>query len=249
MLEQGVDIRVVQQILGHSQLSQTERYTHVTRALSKDAANRMSGACGQAPKTMTIKANRNCNRDCNHAPAGDSRASVWLQAADQVEVRCLPMPQTSCIAQFAGTVVSRVHKPHLGDGRWQSAAAAPRAVNPVSMSTVRPAAIRTQHQARPGRRAIVITDLADLRGPASGSLQLPLWLYWSGESPAFDLADPFMLRWLYQTVLREATRPEDLASYLNKDVLVATWPGLHLPAGIRQAWQERHPALRTAAAA
>jgi hypothetical protein len=42
--EQGVDIRVVQQILGHSQLSQTERYTHVTRALSKDAANRMSGA-------------------------------------------------------------------------------------------------------------------------------------------------------------------------------------------------------------
>jgi hypothetical protein len=117
------------------------------------------------------------------------------------------------------------------------------------MSTVRPAAIRTQYQARPGRRAIVITDLADLRGPASGTVQLPLWLYWSGESPAFDLADPFMLRWLYQTVLREAARPEDLASYLNRDILVAIWPGLHLPAGIRQAWQERHPTLRTAAAA
>jgi hypothetical protein len=33
---------------------------------------------------------------------------------------------------------------------------------------------------------------------------LPLWLYWSDPNPAFDLADPFMRRWLYQTVLREA---------------------------------------------
>jgi site-specific recombinase XerD len=44
LLEQGVGIRVVQQILGHSQLSQTERYTHVTTALSHDAADRMTEA-------------------------------------------------------------------------------------------------------------------------------------------------------------------------------------------------------------
>lgn len=44
LLDQGISVRVVQEILGHSQLSQTERYTHVTRALSQDAAERMSKA-------------------------------------------------------------------------------------------------------------------------------------------------------------------------------------------------------------
>jgi len=44
LLEQGIDIRVVQQILGHSQLRMTERYTHVTQKLTQDAANRMGKA-------------------------------------------------------------------------------------------------------------------------------------------------------------------------------------------------------------
>ena len=44
LFEQGIDIRVVQQILGHSQLSQAQRYTHVTRELTQHAADRMGEA-------------------------------------------------------------------------------------------------------------------------------------------------------------------------------------------------------------
>jgi hypothetical protein len=117
------------------------------------------------------------------------------------------------------------------------------------MDTVGADAVRTQYEARPGRRAIVVTDLASLRGPVQGTVELPLWLYWSGASPAFDLAKPFMRRWLYEIVLREAGRPEDLISYLDRDTLIALWPELYLPEGVRQAWEEHHPVLRATAAA
>jgi hypothetical protein len=30
-------------------------------------------------------------------------------------------------------------------------------------------------------------------------------------------------------VLREASRPEDLTGYLDRDTLIAVWPELHLP--------------------
>ncbi len=104
-----------------------------------------------------------------------------------------------------------------------------------------------RYESRPGRQAVVIADLADLRGPASGNVELPLWLFWSSPGHAFDLADPYMRRWLYQTVLREASRPDDLTVYLNREMLIALWPELHLPKGVRHAWEERHQALRSAA--
>jgi hypothetical protein len=108
-------------------------------------------------------------------------------------------------------------------------------------------AVLTQCQARPGRRALVVTDLASLRGPAQGTVELPLWLYWSGPSPAFDLGNPFLRRWLYEIVLREARRPEDLTSYLDAGTLTALWPELYLPPGVRRAWEEHHPVPRAAA--
>ena len=81
-------------------------------------------------------------------------------------------------------------------------------------------AVRTEYYARPGRRAIVVSDLASLRGPSRGTVELPLRLYWSGPSPVFDLEDPDLRHWLYQIVLREASRPEDLTGYLDRDTLM-----------------------------
>lgn len=108
---------------------------------------------------------------------------------------------------------------------------------------------RGRYQSRPGRRAVVAASLADLRGPVEGPVELPIWLFWSSPGHVFDLGDQDMRRWLYQTVLREAGCQEDLTAYLDGDTLVALWPGLYLPKGVREAWEDQHPALRAAAAA
>ena len=94
----------------------------------------------------------------------------------------------------------------------------------------------------------MVTDLASLHGPVAGTVELPLRLFWSSPDRSFDLENPFMRRWLYQTVLREASRPEDLTRYLDAGTLIALWPDLRLPAGVCQAWEERHPVLRAAGA-
>jgi hypothetical protein len=117
------------------------------------------------------------------------------------------------------------------------------------MVTTQPDLPRARYESRPGRHAVVAASLADLRGPAEGTVELPIWLFWSSPDHTFDLGDPDMRRWLYQTVLREASRLEDLTAYLDGDTLVALWPGLYLPKGVRQAWENQHPALRDAAAA
>jgi prevent-host-death family protein len=109
-----------------------------------------------------------------------------------------------------------------------------------------PAARRAAYQARPGRAALVAASLADLAGPAHGVVELPLRLFWSAPDRTFDLDQPSMLSALYETVLREASRPGDLTSYLNGEILVAVWPDLFLPKGVRHAWEDRHPELRAA---
>jgi hypothetical protein len=100
-----------------------------------------------------------------------------------------------------------------------------------------------KYRARPGRSACVIASLKDLHGPAAGTVTLPLRLYWSGPSPVFDLGDGWDLEWLYETVLVEAIDADELAAYLNEDLLIRQWPGLYLPKGVRRAWEERHPVL------
>jgi len=100
------------------------------------------------------------------------------------------------------------------------------------------------HQSRPGCRVVVAASLADLRGPAQGLVELPIWLFWHPDR-RFDLDEPGMLAWMYQIVLREASRAEDLA-YLNGERLIAVWPDLYLPGGVRQAWEDQHPVLHAA---
>jgi hypothetical protein len=120
---------------------------------------------------------------------------------------------------------------------------------PMGVDSDGTVAVWAPYEARPGRRVLVVGDLADLRGPASGAVVLPLRLYWSPPGRVFDLGDPFVLRSMYQVVLGEAVRAEELTGYLDRDTLVAVWPDLYLPKGVRQAWEERHPALRAARAA
>lgn len=95
----------------------------------------------------------------------------------------------------------------------------------------------------------MIPDLADLRAPAQGIAELPLRLLWSAPDRRFDLGDREALRLMYETVLREAIHHDELTGYLNGDTLIAVWRELYLPAGVRQAWEEHHPALRAVAAA
>ncbi len=106
---------------------------------------------------------------------------------------------------------------------------------------------RARYQSRPGRHAVVAASLADLKGPTEGTVELPLWLFWSSPDSTFDLSQPFMLRSMYEAVLGETSRPEDLTTYLDGDTLIALWPDLFLPKGVRQAWEDRHPVLRAAA--
>jgi hypothetical protein len=110
-------------------------------------------------------------------------------------------------------------------------------------------AVLSRHQSRPGRRALVAADLAALHGPVGGVVALPLRLFWSLPDHRFDLDDPDTRRWYYETVLREASRPDDLTAYLDGATLARLWPELFLPKGVRRAWEEQHPSLRAAIAA
>jgi hypothetical protein len=91
--------------------------------------------------------------------------------------------------------------------------------------------------------------LSELRGPTGGSVELPHRLVW--QSPVlrrFDLDDPYQRGRLYEIVLREAIRFDELRAWIDGPTLCEVWPDLYLPRGVRQAWEERHPALARLAA-
>ena len=103
------------------------------------------------------------------------------------------------------------------------------------------------HLARPHRPVLVAGTLGELTGPTRGVVELPLRLWWNPHR-AFDLGQPTMLTWMYENVLRESIRVDELRSYLHGPTLVRLWPELNLPRAVRAAWETRHPRLRLAAA-
>ncbi|HET8661823.1 MAG TPA: hypothetical protein VFM55_22860 [Micromonosporaceae bacterium] len=102
------------------------------------------------------------------------------------------------------------------------------------------------HLARPGRPAVVAVTLDELAGPEHGVVELPQRLMWNPDR-SFDLDRPDQLRWMYENVLREAIRTEELRRWINAGLLVRIWRELNLPRGVRQAWEARFPQLRPAA--
>jgi prevent-host-death family protein len=121
-----------------------------------------------------------------------------------------------------------------------------RALEALAGQAGAPADPAARRAAYLGRAVLVAASLADLAGPAHGVVELPLRLFWSAPDRTFDLDQPSMLRALYETVLREASRPDDLTGYLNGEILAAVWPHLFVPKGVRRAWEDRHPELRAA---
>ncbi|MFV2116781.1 hypothetical protein ACFHW0_31265 [Micromonospora sp. LOL_025] len=113
------------------------------------------------------------------------------------------------------------------------------------MQALSPAPPRTAHLARPGRPAVVARTLTELTGPTRGVVELPVRLMWNADR-TFDLGDPDELLWMYENVLRETTRAEDLRLLINGRTLRRVWRLLNLPRGVRQAWESRHRGLRTA---
>lgn len=89
-------------------------------------------------------------------------------------------------------------------------------------------------------------SLAALVGPVAGIIQLPLRLDWS-ERAVFHLDDPAERNVMYERVIREATQPDDLHSYLNESVLRKVWRSLFLPREVRRSWELRFPDLRITA--
>jgi hypothetical protein len=97
------------------------------------------------------------------------------------------------------------------------------------------------HASRPGwvREVPVPESLAELRGPLSGRVGLPAWLFWSGPDPRgvrWDLADPVRRRDLYEIVLVEGTI-EDIRELVNGVELVRLWDEMYLPPWVRAAWR------------
>lgn len=92
------------------------------------------------------------------------------------------------------------------------------------------------------------TSLSELTGPTSGVVMLPVRLHW-GPDNRYDLGDDGDAAVMYERVIREAHRVEDLTAYLDADRLRRLWSRLVLPPAVRSLWQSRFPELHDSSSA
>jgi hypothetical protein len=97
-----------------------------------------------------------------------------------------------------------------------------------------------------GRPYTVPDSLEELTGPTSGVVELPLRLDWS-EQGRYDRSDERQRNLMYEVVIRESMRVEDLRAYLDGTTLRRVWNRLWLPRRVRSLWESRFPNLSRAA--
>jgi hypothetical protein len=95
-----------------------------------------------------------------------------------------------------------------------------------------------------GRPYTLPESLDELSGPTTGVVELPLRLDWS-EQGRYDLADGRQLNLMYERVIRESMRVEDLRAYLDGPTLARVWRQLWLPRKVRRLWESRFHDLAT----
>ena len=127
--------------------------------------------------------------------------------------------------------------------RWLTAGTAASAVPSPRRAMLIIVSGRTYAENRP---YLLPETLGELDGPLTGAVRLPLRLDWS-ERAEFHLDDPAERNVMYERVIREATRIDDLRTYLNGAVLREVWRSLFLPVRVRRIWEERFPDLILAA--
>ncbi|MHB8463316.1 MAG: hypothetical protein ACYDD7_00580 [Acidimicrobiales bacterium] len=87
------------------------------------------------------------------------------------------------------------------------------------------------------RRPLAIPDDVDQAPKATGVVELPLHVYWSGSRRTWDLRERTQLARVYELVMTEGT-DEDVRRFIRVDELITLWPDLYLPAYVCQAWSD-----------
>lgn len=93
-----------------------------------------------------------------------------------------------------------------------------------------------------GRPYTVPDSLEELTGPTTGVVELPQRLDWS-EQGRYDLSDPRQRNLMYEVVIRESMRVEDLRAFLHGPTLTRIWRRIWLPRKVRSLWESRFPNL------